>query len=352
MIDRGNAPSNTGIGVYTDGLAQALRAWGSDFLSVVESTSSITSTNLRPLRRIGYLFKLHQLASKRYDGANVVHFTNVYTPKRRNGVAYVTSIHDLDAIVYPSTYSKRYRLYFEKIVKMATARAHLVLTESDYVRSLIIDRYSLSEDKVRAIGIGISPEFASLASARSIGSHGPVPTVLFVGSLSEKKNTLWLVSTIIKGIRSEFLPQLKLVLAGNAGFGFGKLSEIMETAPDIVAWVRNPPLHELVKLYKQASVFVLPSITEGFGIPLVEAMYCGIPIVASRIPTSVEVASKGAHFFDLDCEESFYEAINQALEDKDRSARMTFVENHIQQFLWPNIVPKYINVYRDAYDRI
>ncbi len=295
-----------------------------------------------------YMTRLYNLRRNNFNGADVVHFTNVYTPKRHRKIAFVSTVHDLDAINFPDTYPAIYRLYFDKIVRDLISRTDLILADSEAVGCAIKEKYSLSDDRVRAVGIGISTSFMKLADEIQPSRVGGPPIMLYVGSLSKKKNTAWLVQNTVKGVRSGAIRSLRLILAGSPGFGFEEVELALRNTHDIVDWIKSPDMSQLVRLYKEADIVVLPSITEGFGIPLIEAMYCRKPIVASNIPSSVEVASSAAEFFDLNDSESFYNAITLALNESNVQARTQFVEKHITRFMWSHLTTKYIEAYQDA----
>ena len=348
MIDRGNAPSLSGIGIHTDGLIYYLCRYGKNRINISESTASSISYKYRALRRIIYLGKLRRLSYKNYNDADVVHFTNIYLPQRHKKIPFISTIHDLDPLTDDFAHSRSYRIYYSNIVKKAIHRARFILTPTEYVRSQIIDRYPGSEQYVRAIGHGISSQFINTADSMADEQQFDIPTLLCVGTLTLKKNTKWLISTVVHGVRTGALPPLRLILAGRRGFGFSEIEQVIKESPEIVEWVESPDINHLVKLYKGSHVVVLPSLKEGFGLTLVEAMYCKKCIVASRIPTSVEVASDAALFFDLDDIESFYNAINSAFVDGDKSNRLKRIEQRVKLYMWENLIPEYINTYEQA----
>ncbi len=348
LIDSGNAPPHSGIGTYHAGLVNALKYYGQLEVTIKESTITSISKKQRSIRRLNYLLKLNRLSRQGFGNAEIVHFTNVYVPKDIEKIPFVGTVHDIDALIHPSTYSPIYRLYFKHIVEATFKRAQIILTVSEAVKNSILNKYDLPENKIRPIGIGLSENFVDVANATESILPSEIPTLLFVGSLSVKKNTGWLIKNIVKGVKSGAIPHLKLILAGGAGFGFESIAQEIKGAGDIVNWVRNPNVNELVKLYKQSTIFVFPSRTEGFGIPLIEAMYCKKPIVASRIPSSVEVASTAAYFFELDDVESFYYTIKRALEDRNYDLRNKTAAEQLEKYSWNNLVPLYIAAYKKA----
>src|SRR5260370_35910560 len=107
--DRGNAPPATGIGVDTDGLLNALRLCADSTFAVSESTTSVRAALPRLVKRLGYFWNIKNAAHRNFGDADLVHFTNVYVPRRHPRVSYIGTIHDLDAIFCPIGYSRGYQ---------------------------------------------------------------------------------------------------------------------------------------------------------------------------------------------------------------------------------------------------
>ncbi len=351
MIDVGNAPPHTGIGSYSYGLLNSLLSHNGTDLEVRSSNISFSKKYFRPLNRLIYLYRLINLSKRNYDGSNVVHFTNVYLPKRNSSTKYISTIHDIDAIIHPELYSKRYYYYFSHTVKRVIDRADLILTVTEASKNILLDKYKISNDRIKVLGIGVSNNLMEVELNFSSTERSEIPTVLYVGALAIKKNTAWLVETIAEGIKKKNIPPLKLILAGNKGFGFKKIEKNIKVNSSFVQWVENPGTHKIAQLYQSSSVVVLPSKSEGFGIPLIEAMYFKKPIVASNIPSSLEVASDAACFFELENKASFYEAINNALNDTSKTSREKFIDEHLKNYQWNELLPKYIRTYKELASR-
>ncbi len=348
ILDFGNAGKSTGTGVYSRGLLEGLEMHCREDVEAAEAGISSVSTTLRPVRRLIYLSRLRRLRAGGYGGADVVHFTNVYVPQRRIGTAYAVTIHDLDAIDHPEVYTRRYALYYERTVQASIDRAHVVLTDTEAVRSMMLARYPGASGKVRVVGVGLSREFTAAADRAGTHSAPGDPMVLFVGRLEMKKNLEWLVHTVGEGVRKGAIPPVRLVLAGGRGYGFARIEEAMKRHAANVSWVEAPSVDVLAGLYRSARVVVLPSRCEGFGIPLLEAMHCGTALVASRIPTSLEVAGGCAHFFNLDDADGFYHAVNDALHGREQEERHAAASRTLEAYSWPGLARAATAAYREA----
>ena len=347
VIDSGNAPPGTGIGIYSELLLRALQKYCGAEILASEAGISWTAYSLRPLKRLVYLARLSRLRRSGFSGAGVVHFTNHYTPRRVEKVRYILSIHDLDAIKLPEAHTRRYSWYCRFIIPRAIERAHMIITPSEAVREEVLQEYALPPDTVRVGGQGLSEEFMSRAG-KETHDRPEISTVLYVGQISKKKNVAWLVRTFVKGVLRGALPRLRLVLAGGAGFGSREVFTQIPAARGIVSWYNRPSLSEIANLYSQSAFVVLPSLREGFGRPLLEALYCGKPAVASRIPSSLELLGEYGYYFTLNDEDEFYWAINNALEDPKGRERKSFAARQLEKYSWKNLARKYLDLYRGA----
>jgi glycosyltransferase involved in cell wall biosynthesis len=351
FIDPGNALPTTGTGVYTRSLIDGLNKYGSSRLKIIESDICSSSSSLRPLHRLVYLRRLRKKQLQSFDAPDVFHFTNVYSPKKLRSVGFVTSIHDIDPITFPESHSYQFQFYFKKAVNMSAIRSDVVLTDTEASKQLLIEYLKGYEAKIQVIPIGVSLEFANYIDMAKQNALSNVPVMLYVGSLSKKKNTSWLIRMVSQGVKTGSIPKMKLVLVGSPGFGFNEIEYTLRDAGDLVEWKKGVSCKELASIYKNCDVVVLPSLTEGFGLPLIEAMYCRKPIVASNIPTSNEVASKAAHYFNINDREGFYSAVRSALEDTKRDERLLFINNRIKRYLWQNLAGEYEALYNSVSEK-
>ena len=349
MIDSGNTTDRTGTGIHVATLLAGLRTYAADRVETLESGISLPSRHARPVRRLGYLWRLRQLAAAGYHGADVVHFINVFVPARHRRAKYAVTIHDLDPLLYPGTYTRRYVFYFGHAIGLALKRADRIVTMTEAVRESILERHSIPPERIVACGTGVSPAFARAADEEPAPPAPETPFVLFVGTLTRKKNVAWAVRTVAEGVRRGALPRLRLVLAGNPGFGFGEIQEALREAGDTVVWVRNPDLPALIRLYKSSSAVILPSRCEGYGLPLVEGMYCDKPVVASRISTSLEVAADAAEYFALDNAEELYEAVRTAIRTADDPQRRAARRARLDHYSWKRLAGGYATMYEGAF---
>ena len=347
LVNSGNAPAYGGVGVYTKSLMTSLQEFCGERIEVLSDTISKSATDWRSLHRLQYLARLARLRHHGYNNAQLVHFTNYYVPKRVRGIASVANIYDLDPLFLPDAHSWRYREYFKYIVAKAVKRSHLIISSSEVVREEIINCFHANPERIVTIGVGLLPAFESLAFKEE-RSTPSTPVLLMVGQLHKKKNTAWFVRTVSSGVKNGALPKMQILLAGRPGYGFAEVEPMLRENFEVVRWIQNPNLAELVRLYCTSSVVAIPSLREGFGIPLLESMYCDKPIVASRIPSTMEIAGDVPYYFDLGSEDSLFNAIKEALRDPFADKRRFSSRERLERYSWSNLALRHERVYRSA----
>lgn len=297
----------TGIGRYTQNLASELSRQGG--LELLTPPPQGIIGRVRPVsaRRILYTAWLETGFQNRLAGLrpDIVHFTNHLVPRARKSKAkYVVTIHDLTAWRLPGALPALYARYIRTAIARAVKVADLILCPSDSIRQEVIEHFGLDQTKVQTAW-NMDSNLPNLSPQRQEEVFQPLsrrlgmrkPFLLFVGTLEHRKNITTLIEAFGKVAGTS---DLQLVLAGRPGYGFPKIQAAIERQTCRNRCVMTGFLgdQELAVLYQQADLFVYPSRYEGFGIPLVEAMNFGLPIVASRIPSTLEVAGEAAAYYE------------------------------------------------------
>jgi len=364
--------SKTGVGHYTFDLAQALAkaAPESELELVYPSTSPPVSfernqlgdgpsENLKlkrvavgPLARHWWSIGLPRYIRRRK--LQLFHGTNYDIPLRRS-CATVLTIHDLSLLLYPETHPKRSVYRARRRLPLMARNADAIIVPTESIRREVCEHFKLSHEHVFAI-----PE-AARSSFRPIG---PTETaalkrrlgvgenfLLAVGTIEPRKNLGVLLSAFEEVARAQPDPALQLVIAGGHGWLSGPLYQALEKSPVRRHIVLTDYLHDddLRALYSSCRAFVYPSIYEGFGLPPLEAMACGAPVIASRIPTLIETLADAAHFFDPQNSEQLAQAIIQVTTDLD--LRQHLLNAGLQQagkFSWERTAQSTLDVYEVA----
>jgi glycosyltransferase involved in cell wall biosynthesis len=286
-----------GWGRYTRCLLAALQAGGADGLE------------LYPFARGGagpeVLFEQLKLPlALRRRRAALVHATNCFLPLSRPCPGVVT-INDLAFETWPADFATVTRVKYRVFARLAARSAERIICPSTFTRDDVCARYGVSPGKIRVI-----PDAPALA----IGEQAPPagPYLLAVGDLRLKKNFGALVQAFLALRRTDAIPH-RLVLAGvDAGEG-PKLRELAGDAPvELTGYVSDERLDALIR---GAEVLVHPSLYEGFGLVVVEAMARGTPVLAARATALPETGADAAAYFEPDQPGSLREVLGSLLGD-------------------------------------
>ena len=235
---------------------------------------------------------------------DVFHFSDWMYPPQRAGVR-ATTIHDLVPLRYPDwVHPQTYRMHSRKYAHAAQT-CDLIVVNSDFTAGEVVELLGFPRERVCVAYPGIGPSFTANGPTRDLG----VPYVFTVATLERRKNLETLLEAIPQVRRRH--PALRLVVAGAPGWQAPSLD-----AEGVVplGYVDD---EELAALYRSAGVFVYPSRFEGFGIPIVEAMACGTPVVASAHPSMDEASGDAALRADPESAKAIALAIEGALAARD-----------------------------------
>ncbi len=234
----------------------------------------------------------------------------------------VVTVHDL-SFEHAPLMSARHRLIFRAVVPRATRRAARVLTVSERTKADLVRMYAIPQAKVTVTHLGVDGDFRP---GERQGEYA-----LFVGAVERRKNPL-------AAARAASGAGIALIVAGPVK-DERLAAQLRATGADLRGYVTKT---ELVELYRHAGCLVLPSHHEGFGLPVLEAMACGTPVVATPEPALLEVADGAAIFAPLD---RLADAIRQALADSDRLGAAGI--ERAKAFTWEETVRRTADVYRE-----
>lgn len=201
----------------------------------------------------------------------------------------VMTIHDLSFLKNPSWYSRTYYWYYKFMTPLAVKTSKHILTVSEFSKSEILGFYSfLKAEKISVVYNAIDRQ---LFKPTANSQQPSVPFVLCVSSIDPRKNFARLVEAC------QGLTGAKLYIVGKYNRVFSQ-QMALDTTPDHIQFLGRVSDEELVRLYNQAACFVFPSLYEGFGLPPLEAMACGCPVLVSDIPVLREVCRTAAQYFN------------------------------------------------------
>ena len=305
---------------------------------------------------------------------DVFHATNFVAPPTRRAATVVT-IHDLTYLRFPEMItdaSARYR----RLVPRALRRGAVVCTPTAAVASEVAAEYHLPPDRIVVTPLGVDPSWRQAAPPTPtwLATHGlPDRYLLFVGSREPRKNLTTLLSAyreLLRGVGGSLeTPPVGVEPGPTATEGAGRTTRTAPTVPPLVlvgppGWgatldtaglppdaIRTPgylPQADLVQVVAGASALVVPSWYEGFGLPALEALACGTPVVASDLPALREVLGDQANLVPPGDPAALADALARTLDDpgdeRGRAARRTRAAG----FTWENCAQATLSAYRLA----
>ena len=319
-------PPTTGIGTYTRGVAGGLASMsGSEVrlfsprpLPETEAGPWTIAADHHPLGMIWVQTTLCRRA--RAWGADVILAALTIGPVRGD-LPFVSVVHDLTPWTNPDWHNSRTVVGFAPLWERTVERAARLLCVSRATAEELTRVYPDARDRVRVVWNGVDSHFAPPAPGAALDEtrrrySGSRPYILYLGTLEPRKNVETLVAACeILWSRRAGLPDL--VLAGGAGWKTSGLFDRIEKSPfrERIHMPGYADRETARDLYQAAEVFVYPSFAEGFGLPVLEAMACGLPVVASTAEALREVAGDAALFADPGDPAAFSRAIERVLDD-------------------------------------
>jgi glycosyltransferase involved in cell wall biosynthesis len=274
--------------------------------------------------------------------ADVVHGTNYVLPPPGRHRAGVVNVHDLSYLRVPETVTAATARYRELVPK-SISRAALVFTAAQSIADEIMAEYALAADRIRVTPLGVDPSWFAPAGPPLPGL--PERYLLFVGSLEPRKDVDTLLAAY-RRLRADQPDTPPLVLCGPAGWG-PALDTAGLTSKDVLQ-LGYVPAEQLHALVAHATVLCYPSLYEGFGLPPLEALAAGVPVVGTDIPTLREVigsAGPGVTLVPVKDPDALADAIATVCAtrpDPEPGRR------HAHRFTWENTAREAARAYREV----
>ncbi len=221
---------------------------------------------------------------------------------------FVFTIHDLSHVYCPENSSRMIRLYYSTIMKRACQNAAKILTVSEFTRQQIVDWAEVPEEKVCNVGCGVDEAHTPAGEVYGL----PFSYLLCVSNRKKHKNEFRVVEAFAKAAVDK---SLHLVFTGKPEARLTRWIERQKVS-DRTVFLGVVPESKLPSLYRGATAMVFPSLYEGFGLPVLEAMACGTPVVTSSITAMSEIAGNCALLVNPACVEDISHAIERIVQDE------------------------------------
>jgi glycosyltransferase involved in cell wall biosynthesis len=280
---------------------------------------------------------------------DLVHFSIVQQPVRYKGKV-VTTIHDLTTLRYvnpsknPVVFKIKQKIY-AYVVKKAAHKSKLVITPSNFVKDDLIDYSKISPSKII-----VTHEAADhiVDPAEPVLELENKEFLMYVGRPMPHKN-LWRLIEAFVLLKKQY-PKLTLALAGKKDFNYKQIEERV-TAKGIKGVVFTDFVSEgqLKWMYEHCSAYVFPSLSEGFGLPGLEAMVHGAPVISSNATCLPEIYGNAAKYFDPGSTDDMVESISEVLSNEDlRNKLIAKGKKRSQEYSWETMAKQTLEIYKQA----
>ncbi len=270
----------------------------------------------------------------------------------------VVSVHDVSFKRYPNAFSHRDRLLFATLLPLTLHRAAAVITLSQHARDELSMYYPFLQEKIHVTYLAAGNRFVAPGEVEAGYTirekyHVEPGYILAVGNLQPRKNLNRLLEAF-----ATTLPELprttQLVIVGKAHWQASTVYQAIEELgiTDRVVLTGYVPDDDLPALYCMASLFVYPSLYEGFGLPVLEAMACGTPVITSNVASLPEVAGESAILVDPYQVEEIAQAMQRVMTDHDLAKGLSRKGGeHVKQFSWLKTARETYSIYQSAMER-
>jgi len=353
LIDEGltSYGNVSGIGHHMINLAQHLREITECEMTRYEALRKIP----RYFRKWSYIGVCNIPAL--YGGYDLVHHLANYVPRVRGKNRHVLTIYDLSVFHYPGTISLAWRHYNAYSLRKSIERADALITISKSLQNEVLVAFPwLDKSRVfmcypgtRTSILNSKPEEKDVISL----NIEPFSYFLFIGEVTKRKNLRFALEAFLQARRQKLLDdQTKFVIVGKKSWGYSEVEELLNGTPSVKA-LGYLDDHQLAALYRYTKAFVYPSIYEGFGIPIVEAMSQNAPIIISNIPTSMELnkAHNNQMFsFELGDREGLIRLFEQ-IESESQSIRAALNYGSLAEYDYSSVAATHLGIYTRILNR-
>jgi glycosyltransferase involved in cell wall biosynthesis len=294
-----------------------------------------------------YPFGLSRRA--RRSNVDLVHCPGPFTPRVRDRPLVMT-VHDVLPLRHPELFTRTNVAHMRLVTSAFVRRADRILTGSRHTRDELVALLGLAEDRIDVTPYGVDQRFRAVERdsdwlERRLGLRGRY--LLCVGTLEPRKN----LRAALRAFRqvADEVEDCSLVVAGGRGWRNELFERELDKASERVVLTGYLEDEELVRLYSGADCFLFPSLSEGFGFPVLEAMACGAPVVSSDRTSLPEVVGDAGLLVDPADEEAVAASLGEVLGSRERREELARKgRERAATFTWRRCAQQTVEIYREA----
>ncbi len=283
--------------------------------------------------------------SKKYDLYFEPNFIPIESIKARK---VVTAVHDFSFLHYKNFHPKERIEYFENTFFKNIKNSDIIITGSKFTKKEIIEHLHFKDDEVKVIYHGINHRLFKLYHDLDLSFQLPKKFIFSAGSIEPRKNLLGLLNAY-NSLNEEIKEEYHLVLAGFKGWNNIEIIRLIDSNRSYIHYLGYIADVELAKVYNLASLFVYPSFYEGFGLPPLEAMACGTPVITSNVSSLPEVGGDAVVYCDPFNVEDIKEKIEMVLSDEKLQQEMIQKGlKRAKEFTWKKSAQEHLRVFQEV----
>ncbi|MBO06299.1 MAG: hypothetical protein CMI58_04605 [Parcubacteria group bacterium] len=285
----------------------------------------------------------------RRDKLDLFHYTDHALSLVQTTRPTIITVHDIAYVRFPNLLNKSRQFYKKKILRISMQRADIIVADSFSTKRDIIEYYGVKEKKIRVVHLGVESRFRPICNVEEYRLKNNLPSkmILNVGTLEPRKNVVSLIRAF-KKLRKEGFKDYKLVIAGSKGWLYEDIfREVGHSGlQQEILFLGVVKDEDLPLLYNCADLFVYPTLYEGFGLPPLEAMACGVPVITSDTSSLPEVVGDAGILVDPTDINSLCESMYIVLKDKELWNRMSSMgRERSRLFSWDKTAAKILEIY-------
>ena len=276
-----------------------------------------------------------------------VFFSPAHYAPRFCPVPIVVTIHDLSYFIYPDEFLKKDLYQLKNWTKYSVDKASKIIAVSKTTKKDLMKFYNLPEGKIEVVYNGFEKNIGDRTCDRT-SEVKKDKYLLFVGTIQPRKNLSVLIRAFNKFIQTN--QGFKLVIAGKKGWLFEEIFEEVEklNLKNKIIFTDHVSDKKLVSLYKNAFCFIMPSLYEGFGIPILEAMAYGCPVISSFTSSLPEIGGEACLYFDPNNLNDLTDKISQLINDIElRNSLIEKGKERIKLFSWKKCATETLNIIKN-----